>query len=386
MAKRVKAQVKPELLSWARRTARLSVDEAASRLRVKVEKLQAWEDGKERCSIPQLRKLSALYKRPLAVFYLPEPPRDFVALRDFRRIPTQVEYEESPELAAEIRWAHQIREVAVETFTLADFEVPDFTFRVKPDDDPSVIADTIREELGLGIAEQFSWQHHYQALDGWRKAIEGLGVICLQISGVSVREARGFSIFAERLPVIAVNARDVPTARIFSMVHELAHLMLGESGKCDLHEDQRSMSETDRIEVFCNRIAGATLVPSDTLLSTATVQSHDTGEHWNASELSDLVGKFNVSEEVVVRRLLTLGLTTFEFYKTKREEYLRRVERRRKASGGNYYGNMKNRLGTSLIMGVMSALQQRRITANDASAFLGVKVPNLSKLFSTAIG
>jgi transcriptional regulator with XRE-family HTH domain len=105
MATSVKALVKPELLVWARTSAHLRVEEAAHKAQVKEEQLAAWERGEGQPSIPQLRKLGRVYKRPLAVFYLPKPPTTFQALHDFRRLPEGAAGEQSPELAYEIRRA-----------------------------------------------------------------------------------------------------------------------------------------------------------------------------------------------------------------------------------------------------------------------------------------
>ncbi len=383
--KSVKATVKPELLVWARESACLSVDDVAAKIKLPKERIEAWESGEESCTIPQLRKLAECYKRPLAVLYLPQPPKDFDALRDFRRLPAQIDYEESPELASEIRWAHQIREIAREVFDLAGFDMPDFDLKTRPGDNPVGVASRIRRAIEMTIEEQQTWTDHYQAMGGWRTAVENAGVICIQFTGVSVQEARGFSISAGRLPVIAVNAKDAPPARIFSMMHELTHLMLGESGKCDMHEAQKSHSDVDRVEVFCNRVAGETLVPENDLRRTEIVRMHRQGKDWTALELSELSKRYNVSEEVIVRRLLALGMTTYEFYRRRRDSYIRRAEMKA-STGGDYYRNKKTKLGKPLIFGVMSALQQGRITANDASDYLDVKVPKLRRLLQAAIG
>ena len=96
MANRVEALLKPELLPWARENARLTVEEAARKVQVKPERLESWEAGEKRPTIKQLRKLGKAYKRPLAVFCLPERARDFQPMHDFRRLPGQVAGLESP--------------------------------------------------------------------------------------------------------------------------------------------------------------------------------------------------------------------------------------------------------------------------------------------------
>lgn len=82
MAERIEAFVKPELLVWARESAGYGLTDAARKIGVAPEKLGSWEKGTARLSIHQLQKAASVYKRPLAVFYLAEPPRTFVAMRD----------------------------------------------------------------------------------------------------------------------------------------------------------------------------------------------------------------------------------------------------------------------------------------------------------------
>ncbi|HEY4580398.1 MAG TPA: helix-turn-helix transcriptional regulator, partial [Candidatus Acidoferrales bacterium] len=90
----------PSVLAWARQTAGMSFDVAAGKAKVKVEQLSSWEAGTGKPSIPQLRKLAAVYRRPLAAFYLPEPPKRFQVMYDFRRLPTGTPgVEDSPRLA-----------------------------------------------------------------------------------------------------------------------------------------------------------------------------------------------------------------------------------------------------------------------------------------------
>ncbi|PJN93187.1 hypothetical protein CNY89_22845, partial [Amaricoccus sp. HAR-UPW-R2A-40] len=77
MTKRPKATINPALLVWARKSAGYEPDVAAGKLGVDEERLLAWEAGDEPPSIPQLRNMAELYKRPLAVLYLPKPPTTF---------------------------------------------------------------------------------------------------------------------------------------------------------------------------------------------------------------------------------------------------------------------------------------------------------------------
>src|SRR5689334_17985220 len=92
----------PELLIWSRESIGLTQDAAAKKLKVRLNNIQSWERGTANPTLTQLRRLANIYKRPLAVFYLPERPVDFQPLRDFRR-PTSAGH--SPEQSVELKLA-----------------------------------------------------------------------------------------------------------------------------------------------------------------------------------------------------------------------------------------------------------------------------------------
>ena len=112
MPRSIPALVKPALLVWARERAGFAIEDAATKADIVVETLRAWESGERQPSIPQLRKLGEIYKRPLAVFFLPEPPKDFDAQREFRRLPGLLPQKETPELRLALRTALFRREIA----------------------------------------------------------------------------------------------------------------------------------------------------------------------------------------------------------------------------------------------------------------------------------
>src|SRR4030095_3461184 len=98
MARSVPALVKPELLVWARTSAGLSLERASDLAKIEEMTLGEWETGHDVPSIAELRKLGEIYKRPIAVFFLAEPPRGFDAQREFRRLAGIVPGKESSEL------------------------------------------------------------------------------------------------------------------------------------------------------------------------------------------------------------------------------------------------------------------------------------------------
>jgi len=387
MPERVEALVNPALLAWARDSAGYTIEQAARKVPVKPERLVSWERGEGRPSIPQLRKLANAYKRPLAVFYLPEPPREFSPMRDFRRLPGEVAGRQSPELRRAIRQAHLRRDVALDLYRRLEGEPPEFTATATLQDDPEGLGQGIRAYLGMSYREQVRWQSDYEALHRWRAGCERSGVLVLQATDVDPTEARGFSIGDTALPAVILNISDTVRARIFTMLHELTHLMLRQGGLCDLDDEQDRPPEELRVEVYCNHVAGAAMVPASHLLVEPEVMGQDDPTGWTDNAIGALARRYHGSREVIVRRLLILGRTTTEFYQQKREQYAReyrereeeRAEEERRGFAPRYIVSL-SAAGPLLTRLVVDAYNREIITSSDLSDYLDVRLKHLPKI------
>lgn len=383
MPKRVPALVNPDLLVWARENAGYSVSDAASKLKVKVEQLSSWEDGELRPSIPQLRKVGHLYRRPIAVFYLPERPKDFAAIKDYRRFPDEL-LESSPAIILQIRKAYERREIALELLD-AQGETPrEFTLKGSQGEDPEVLAGKMRSFLGLDIDRQLEWRTDYDALNYWRQALESRGALVCQAVDVDPQAMRGFSIVEFPLPVLTANIKDPPVARVFTLAHELVHVLLRKGGLCDFSEAKRILAQNDHVEVFCNRVAGAALVPRHDLLRHPTVRCKEAGsESWSNAEISSLASRYKVSREALVRRLLILDRTTIGFYRAKREEYQAEFASKKKEKRKGFAPPDRMAVaqaGLRFTGLVLETYRAGRITSADASEYLGVRLKHLPKI------
>lgn len=133
----------------------------------------------------------------------------------------------------EIRAAQERREIALELYEELNEPVPTFGLRADRRRNPEMLGMEIREYLGVTYDQQRSWQDARKAYNAWRNLIETVGVLVFQASRIAIGEMRGFAIAEEELPVIAVNSKDYPSGRTFSLLHELCHLVLGESALTD---------------------------------------------------------------------------------------------------------------------------------------------------------
>jgi Zn-dependent peptidase ImmA (M78 family)/DNA-binding XRE family transcriptional regulator len=392
MATRIKALVKPEILVWARNSAGFNLSEAAAKIDVAEEKLAGWEAGEDAPSIPQLRKIATVYKRPLAVFYLQTVPAGFQVLRDLRRLPGSGFRRLPPALTLEVRRAIQRRELALELVNDLGQEFPAFTLQADRTEDPEVVGARIRDAFAITNDEQARWRDPdgRAAFNGWRNRIEDAGVLVFQATTFDAEEASGFAVAEDRAPLIVVNRKDPPTRRSFSLLHELAHLMLHVSGVSDSHTDDARPPEDQAIEVFCNHVAAAALIPKGWLLNEARVVTRGArATTWTDGEIADLARTFSVSREALVRRLLTFGRTTDAFYRQKRGQYVaeylaQRQRQREETSGEGIPRNMPqetvSNFGGPLVRMILGNYYQDRLTLSDVAGYLGIKTKHIPKI------
>jgi Zn-dependent peptidase ImmA (M78 family)/DNA-binding XRE family transcriptional regulator len=398
MPARVKAIINPALISWARDSAGFTVAEAAQKLGIGEKQLAAWEDPKveDGPSIPQLRKLAALFKRPLAVFYLPEPPKGFTVMRDLRRLPETGIRRYSPALQMEIRAANERRELALELAADLEEELPKFTLTATDAEAPEQVGERIRATFGVTVQLQSQWRDNdgRAGFNAWRHRIEGAGVLVFQTTRFPSEDASGFAIAADMVPVIAVNRKDAPARRTFSLLHELTHLMLHVSGVSDLVTNAARPPEDQKLEVFCNQVAAAALIPKDALLADPIVVAQGARSvNWSDAEVSELARQFNVSREALLRRLLTFDRTTAEFYGKKREQYLAeylagKARQKEQPEDAEMKRNMPqetvSNFGRPLIRMLLGNYYLDRLTLSEVSGYLGLKVKHIPKLEQVA--
>lgn len=375
MTRSIVAQVEPTMLEWARRTSGYSIEEAAKKLHITPGKVGAWESGAQSLSMPQLRRLADFYDRPLAAFYLAAPPREPRALHDFRHMAKGGSRPSSPKLIAEMRQARYRRSIALDVYDQLGDKPPRFTLKADMDEDFATVAARIRDATHLADTQSGRSVDAYKALASVRTSVEQLGALVFQMSEVNVKEARGFSLAESSLPVIVLNSKDAVTARLFTLIHELTHVMLHDGGICDLGDDD--------IEVYCNAVAGSTLVPADLLRQAATTSGHRSGTIWTDAELEGIANHFAVSPEVVMRRLLDMRLTTQEAYRSKRDEYLKRyaeMDKKKSPAPVPQPVLVLSRAGLGFTQLVLEGYHQDRLTLGDVSNYLNVNLKHLPEI------
>jgi Zn-dependent peptidase ImmA (M78 family)/transcriptional regulator with XRE-family HTH domain len=392
MTERLKAPVEPAVLAWGRKSAALSLAEAARKIGVDEARLEAWEAGTDAPTIPQLRKLATAYKRPLAVFFLPEPPEElgFSALRDFRRLRPDQRQPFSPQLAYEIRAAQERRAVALGVFETMGTAPPVFDLTARVSDDPETVARRVRETLGITLAQQTGWRDPAKGFRAWREAIEGAGVLVFVLGGahhqVPLEEVRGFALADSPLPVIVVNGQDRPNGRTFTLLHELGHVLLGQTAIAnDPEPDARLPAAARRIEVFCNRLAAAALIPRDALLAEPLLAAKQgRPAPWSDEEIEALADRYAVSREALLLRLVEVGRADQALYQSKRAEYERQYAAEAEAAneGGfaPYRYQVLSHLGRGFARLILQGYYQNRLSLSAVAGYFGVQAKHVPAL------
>jgi len=385
MARTPTAPVTPDLLVWARERSGLSLEAAASKLAIDPQRLLAWEAGADAPTVAQLRRLANAYKRPLALFFLPEPPRDFMPLHDYRRLRPAEAPRWSPALRRVLRRAQLQQEVVAELRGLLGEAPPSRPAVDRSTSDPESFAAAARARLGISLVAQTSWSDRYEALRAWIAALEDAGVLVLHASDVPLEEMRGFSIAHAEVPIIVLNGADAPRARIFTALHEWAHLLLDRAGVCDLHDGGDEAD--DRIERFCNEVAGAILLPRTSLQHEPAYRRIAATDAADDRDVDALASRYEVSHEAVVRRLVSLGAVSWQVYLAKRAEYQDTYARRRSEQRGFLLPHRRciRDLGRAYTRLVLEAYYRDRITVSDVSDYLGIRLKHLPRIEAEAL-
>ncbi len=340
-----------------------------------METLKAWESEDEEAtpSIAQLRKLGEAYRRPIAVFFLAEPPQGFAAHREFRRLAGVLPGKESPELLLALRWAVFRWEAAMELYRLTGEAPHRLRTALHPGMDAEEAGHHIRELLGLSWRAQTEWASAHEALNAWRSAMEAKGVLVFQSSGVEMEEMRGTCIPDQPLPVILLSAKDAPHGRIFSLLHEFAHLLLHAGGHQTSRMTGARSPEEQPLEVAANAFAAAALLPAHSFIAAA--ENYAGAAEGEDDALRRLAQKVKVSPEVILRRLVTLRKAPEGIYRRKRDAWGSALWYVRGAAGGPVPVEVRTIAsdGRGYTRLVMNAYDQRLISTNAASDYLGVK-------------
>jgi len=374
--------IQASVLRWARETANLSIAEVAKSLKKPEELIEAWETGEKAPTYPQLESLAYdLYKRPLALFFLPKPPEEPRVQTEFRSLPTDDLLSLDRDTLLLIRKARAFRFALEELYgghTPAERPIwKEISLSEKRAAAPQ--AKAVRAFLGITLEQQQNWPSADYALKEWRRAIERCGVFVFKHS-FKQRDISGFCLVDAELPLIMINNSTTKTRQTFSLLHELAHVLFKRSG-ISVFDDERleALPPHDRaIEKFCNAVAAEILVPlQDFRIQIAQWQIEPKAA--TDAQFSELADRYNVSRAVILRRLLNENQVSRQFYQRKTAEWDAQ-QTEAVGSGGNYYATQGVYISNTFVREVFSRYSKKLLSKSEAADLIGIAPKNLAKL------
>ncbi|MFM7878249.1 MAG: ImmA/IrrE family metallo-endopeptidase [Microcystis panniformis] len=378
--------VNPKIIQWARERARYSLESVAVKFKKDVSVIEKWESGEDFPTYSQLEKLAEIYKRPLALFFFPEPPIEAEEKQEFRTLPDF----EIENLAADTIYA--LRQAKAMQLSLQEINngINPSTKKIFQDiavsssDDLRKLAEQIRKYLNVTLEEQLTWNDQETALKKWRSAVEEAGIFIFKRS-FKQREISGFCLIDIEFPIIYLNNSTEKARQIFTIFHELAHILLQTNGitKSDDRYINSLQGENKYIEIFCNKFAAEFLLPNHVfseIIRETIVNVND-----NDKIISKISSDYKVSREVVLRKLLDNNLISQKEYTLKvREWYSEQVGKsqdKNKKSGGDYYANQATYLGENYLKLVFNKYYQGQYDIERVADYLNIKkVATVEKL------
>lgn len=368
------AFVTPSLLTWSRERAGLSTEQVAQKLPVKLGRVEEWEAGDTKPTFLQAQKWANLAHIPFGFLFLPQPPVEQLPLPDLRTVGGVAPLRPSLELLDTVKDAIRKQDWYLEYLLNQERQALPFVGRFNSRSPVKDVVEDIRRTLDVDPElSRLDYDKYSRALIN---AAEATGILVMR-SGIAlgnthrkleVSEFRGFAISNVLAPVIFVNSSDAPTARLFTLLHELAHVWIGSSGVSD--GNTVGGREEER---FCNAVAGEFLAPEDQFR-----------RYWNVdidweSNLAPLSTRFHISKLAIGRRAMDLGYVSQAQYSIYYRKVLKAFQDD-KGGAGDYYRNATAKNSTRLSKAVLTEALSGRMLLRDAGNLLGVQPAKLRTL------
>jgi Zn-dependent peptidase ImmA (M78 family) len=342
--------VSPAVLEWATERARMSDDEVERNF----PDLGDWASGTQRPTLKQLEEFARKVHAPLGYLLLDAPPDEPVPIPDFRTVRDEALHRPSADLLETIYTCQRRQDWFHEHLARLGADSCPLASRGSKTDSAKKVAGDLREALGFSHGAASHGSNWDRTLTALIDRIEARGVLVMSNSVVGndnhraldPQEFRGFALADTLAPLIFVNGKDSKAARVFTLIHELAHIWVGETALSDVDAPATSTTERER---WCNQVAAEFLVPVDDFPAS--------GADLSTATLEALAERFGVSTLVILRRFYELGRVAWEPYRRRYLEEQQRIDQLMARDGGkgNHYNNQYRRLSPVFARAVMSS-------------------------------
>lgn len=363
----VRAPIHGPTLQWAREALGMDVTDLAASLNVSPQQVMKWESQETLPTLVQLRNIAKRLDRTPAFFFV-APPEDtgIPATPDFRG--RQDEHLPAA-LLKEIKRAETYRRTFLELAgPPSTIELAPFSWNEMPARAAEFKAVVVGSAEGVDALARLSANEVFAY---WRTKLEDLGFQVFQTTGIDVSTFRGLSIHHDVMPIILLNGADSAYGKVFTLFHEVGHLLNRSSGVC-------LVLDNSDVEALCNAFAAEVLMPAQRVeLFLRAIPLTEAAEA--------IANRFKVSELAAAVRLKTLGMIDHAALEAARaasdERWAEARRRQTQRDGFVPHWRLRYRdLGPRYIKTVIRALETDRIDALDACYMLQTRVPTLVKM------
>lgn len=362
----VRVPVQPEMLRWALDRSGMRSDSQ------RYERFLRWATGDGSPTFRQLEDFARATHAPLGYLFLSEPPVEKVPIPDFRTVGGTGIDQPSADLLDTIHAAQRRQDWYRDYANDRGFEPLSFIASVTVDAPVVEVAATIRDRLSFAVDRRSQFSNAEDALRQLIDAVERLGVLVM-ISGIvggnthrklDPNEFRGFALSDPLAALVFVNGTDTKAAQIFTLVHEVAHLWLGESALSDAAMAATSQNDHER---WANAVAAEVLVPLQSLRSEYCGSPTE-------QEAQRLARLYRVSTLVILRRFFDASFFEWDEYRSRYRAEMDQIMEAlssKAGSGGDYYNTQPLRISQTFARAVIVDAMEGRTLYRDAFALLG---------------
>lgn len=370
--------VEPKVMKWAIRTSGYTIEELSKKLKTSDGIINAWLEGRKQPTLVQVKNLSKYLKRPIAVFFLPEPPEEKPLPKDYRMFPGR-EGIFDPKTILAIRNARRLQSVSRELAENLRIDLTPKISHANLTDNARKIGKNYRILFQITESVQRKWRDFYEAFNVLREVIESRNVLVFQ-TPMPLDDVGGFTLSDDIPLVIVVNSTDQIQRRIFTLMHEFAHIILKKEG-IDIPEyTLHRTTNVDDVEKWCNEFASEFLLPENVAKN---IFNQNRGVLTETETLNRLSRRYKVSKGMLLYYMRRLSYITDEKYK----EIIERPKRERGGEGGpSPDRRCVSEKGPKFISLVSANVNNRFITLSDALDYLTIKSKHYEKILSTIRG
>jgi len=382
--KSLSVEVNPSILKWAIGSSGWDEHEIVTKLKLSPNIFGGWLRGETKPTLKQLEDLAKTVKRPLAVFFLSESPKEKPLPKDYRMLPEKEGKFDKKTILA-IRRARRLQKVSKELSENLNTSLVKATPTIKLSENPKEIAEKYRVEFKFDEGTQKKLKTSYEVFNFLRDIIEDKNIIVFQIP-MPVEDARGFTLVDDSPAIIVVNSKDLIEARIFTLMHEFGHVLLNESG-VSMPENALFIKNLGSVEKWCNDFSSAFLLP-ETLAKNEFVLNKDF--LIETKTLNKLSRVYKVSKAMLLYNMSKLNFISKSQYDAVLERYKPGVIKPKEK--GEKKGRFRptadkqclSERGQKFVSLVVTNVDKGFITHSDALDYLSIKAKNLDKVMSKA--